>query len=133
MVTNRKLRTMLTYILEPYSKSYDNSTQNAYNINFHVTFWQWVLFWGGDFEDWENIFFITNHFKQAIKVLCIETIFVSSILCIRTMHNYIAFGFFVVHKLILFSIFFNFQHRIPKEYHDRDPRINLTFRVIYPK
>jgi len=29
---------MLTYILEPYSKSYDNSTQNAYNINFHVTF-----------------------------------------------------------------------------------------------
>ena len=81
----------------------------------------------------ERIFFITNHFKRAIKVLCIETIFVSFLLCIRTMHNYIAFGFFVVHKLILFSIFFNFQHRIPKEYHDRDPRINLTFRVIYPK
>ncbi|KAL5010860.1 hypothetical protein ScPMuIL_013165 [Solemya velum] len=24
------------------------------------------------------------------------------------------------------------QHRIPKEYHDRGARINLTFRVIYP-
>ncbi|ESO83383.1 hypothetical protein LOTGIDRAFT_133518 [Lottia gigantea] len=27
----------------------------------------------------------------------------------------------------------DWQHRIPKEYHDRGPRINLTFRVIYPK
>ncbi|XP_074660751.1 alpha-ketoglutarate-dependent dioxygenase alkB homolog 3-like isoform X2 [Tubulanus polymorphus] len=25
----------------------------------------------------------------------------------------------------------DWQHRVPKEYHDRDPRINLTFRVIY--
>lgn len=24
------------------------------------------------------------------------------------------------------------QHRVPREYHDRRPRINLTFRVIYP-
>jgi hypothetical protein len=38
---------MLTYILEPFSQSYDNSTQNAYNNNFHVTFWPWVLSWGG--------------------------------------------------------------------------------------
>lgn len=27
----------------------------------------------------------------------------------------------------------DWQHRIPKEYHDRDSRINLTFRVIYPE
>ncbi|XP_041351819.1 alpha-ketoglutarate-dependent dioxygenase alkB homolog 3-like [Gigantopelta aegis] len=26
----------------------------------------------------------------------------------------------------------DWQHRVPKEYHDRGPRINLTFRVIYP-
>ena len=26
-----------------------------------------------------------------------------------------------------------FQHRVPREYHDRGPRINLTFRVIYPE
>ncbi|KAK6172778.1 hypothetical protein SNE40_016370 [Patella caerulea] len=26
----------------------------------------------------------------------------------------------------------DWQHRVPKEYHDRDSRINLTFRVIYP-
>ncbi|XP_072448770.1 alpha-ketoglutarate-dependent dioxygenase alkB homolog 3 isoform X1 [Chiloscyllium punctatum] len=25
------------------------------------------------------------------------------------------------------------QHRVPKEYHDRNPRINLTFRTIYPE
>ncbi|KAL8573515.1 hypothetical protein ACOMHN_047786 [Nucella lapillus] len=27
----------------------------------------------------------------------------------------------------------DWQHRVPKEYHDREPRINLTFRVIYPE
>lgn len=27
----------------------------------------------------------------------------------------------------------DWQHRIPREYHDRDPRINLTFRVIFPE
>lgn len=27
----------------------------------------------------------------------------------------------------------DWQHRIPKEYHDRSPRINLTYRVIYPE
>ncbi|CAD5113164.1 DgyrCDS2353 [Dimorphilus gyrociliatus] len=27
----------------------------------------------------------------------------------------------------------DWQHRIPKEYHDRDARINLTFRVILPE
>ncbi|XP_064604784.1 alpha-ketoglutarate-dependent dioxygenase alkB homolog 3-like [Liolophura sinensis] len=26
----------------------------------------------------------------------------------------------------------DWQHRIPREYHDRGPRINLTFRIIYP-
>jgi len=26
----------------------------------------------------------------------------------------------------------DWQHRVPKEYHDRQPRINLTFRTIYP-
>jgi len=23
--------------------------------------------------------------------------------------------------------------RVPREYHDRGPRVNLTFRVIYPE
>jgi len=27
----------------------------------------------------------------------------------------------------------DWQHRVPKEYHDRDPRINLTFRTIFPE
>ncbi|KAK2146156.1 hypothetical protein LSH36_628g02031 [Paralvinella palmiformis] len=27
----------------------------------------------------------------------------------------------------------DWEHRIPREYHDRGPRINLTFRVIYPE
>ncbi|KAK3098692.1 hypothetical protein FSP39_022094 [Pinctada imbricata] len=27
----------------------------------------------------------------------------------------------------------DWQHRVPREYHDRDPRINLTFRVINPE
>ncbi|XP_041132366.1 alpha-ketoglutarate-dependent dioxygenase alkB homolog 3 isoform X1 [Polyodon spathula] len=27
----------------------------------------------------------------------------------------------------------DWQHRVPKEYHDRGPRINLTFRMIYPE
>lgn len=27
----------------------------------------------------------------------------------------------------------DWQHRIPREYHDRSARINLTFRVIYPE
>ncbi|KAK1159906.1 hypothetical protein AOXY_G21351 [Acipenser oxyrinchus oxyrinchus] len=27
----------------------------------------------------------------------------------------------------------NTQHQVPKEYHDRGPRINLTFRMIYPE
>ncbi|XP_067850152.1 alpha-ketoglutarate-dependent dioxygenase alkB homolog 3 isoform X2 [Heptranchias perlo] len=27
----------------------------------------------------------------------------------------------------------DWQHRVPKEYHDRSPRINLTFRTIYPE
>lgn len=27
----------------------------------------------------------------------------------------------------------DWQHRVPKEYHDRGPRINLTFRVIHPE
>ncbi|OWF45010.1 alpha-ketoglutarate-dependent dioxygenase alkB homolog 3-like [Mizuhopecten yessoensis] len=27
----------------------------------------------------------------------------------------------------------DWQHRIPREYHDRDPRINLTYRVILPE
>uniref|UniRef100_UPI00398F7366 alpha-ketoglutarate-dependent dioxygenase alkB homolog 3 isoform X4 n=1 Tax=Pristiophorus japonicus TaxID=55135 RepID=UPI00398F7366 len=27
----------------------------------------------------------------------------------------------------------DWQHRVPKEYHDRNPRINLTFRTIYPE
>ncbi|KAG8438374.1 hypothetical protein GDO86_008888 [Hymenochirus boettgeri] len=26
----------------------------------------------------------------------------------------------------------DWQHRVPKEYHDRKPRINLTFRTMYP-
>uniref|UniRef100_A0A8C4JB90 Alpha-ketoglutarate-dependent dioxygenase alkB homolog 3 n=2 Tax=Dromaius novaehollandiae TaxID=8790 RepID=A0A8C4JB90_DRONO len=26
----------------------------------------------------------------------------------------------------------DWQHRVPKEYHSRDARINLTFRIIYP-
>ena len=25
------------------------------------------------------------------------------------------------------------QHRVPKEYHDRGPRINITFRVTVPE
>lgn len=25
----------------------------------------------------------------------------------------------------------DWQHRVPKEYHDRGPRINLTFRTIF--
>lgn len=27
----------------------------------------------------------------------------------------------------------DWQHRVPKEYHDRNPRINLTFRTVYPE
>ncbi|CAC5403160.1 ALKBH3 [Mytilus coruscus] len=27
----------------------------------------------------------------------------------------------------------DWQHRIPREYHDRGPRINLTYRVIFPE
>ncbi|XP_078663116.1 alpha-ketoglutarate-dependent dioxygenase alkB homolog 3-like [Branchiostoma floridae x Branchiostoma belcheri] len=27
----------------------------------------------------------------------------------------------------------DWQHRVPKEYHDREARINLTFRTIYPE
>uniref|UniRef100_A0A0F7Z1M9 Alpha-ketoglutarate-dependent dioxygenase alkB homolog 3 n=1 Tax=Micrurus fulvius TaxID=8637 RepID=A0A0F7Z1M9_MICFL len=27
----------------------------------------------------------------------------------------------------------DWQHRVPKEYHSREPRINLTFRTIYPE
>uniref|UniRef100_A0A8C5N3J8 Alpha-ketoglutarate-dependent dioxygenase alkB homolog 3 n=1 Tax=Leptobrachium leishanense TaxID=445787 RepID=A0A8C5N3J8_9ANUR len=27
----------------------------------------------------------------------------------------------------------DWQHRVPKEYHDRRPRINLTFRTIFPE
>lgn len=27
----------------------------------------------------------------------------------------------------------DWQHRVPKEYHDRSPRINLTFRVLHPE
>ncbi|XP_028649329.1 alpha-ketoglutarate-dependent dioxygenase alkB homolog 3 [Erpetoichthys calabaricus] len=27
----------------------------------------------------------------------------------------------------------DWQHRVPKEYHDRGPRINLTFRTIHPE
>ncbi|XP_071943299.1 alpha-ketoglutarate-dependent dioxygenase alkB homolog 3-like [Antedon mediterranea] len=27
----------------------------------------------------------------------------------------------------------DWQHRVPREYHDRDARINLTFRTIYPR
>ncbi|KFP82366.1 Alpha-ketoglutarate-dependent dioxygenase alkB 3, partial [Acanthisitta chloris] len=27
----------------------------------------------------------------------------------------------------------DWQHRVPKEYHSRDARINLTFRMIYPE
>eukprot|EP00079_Xenopus_tropicalis_P034976 XP_017948747.1 PREDICTED: alpha-ketoglutarate-dependent dioxygenase alkB homolog 3 [Xenopus tropicalis] len=27
----------------------------------------------------------------------------------------------------------DWQHRVPKEYHDRRPRINLTFRTMYPE
>ncbi|XP_030307796.1 alpha-ketoglutarate-dependent dioxygenase alkB homolog 3 isoform X2 [Calypte anna] len=27
----------------------------------------------------------------------------------------------------------DWQHRVPKEYHSRDARINLTFRIIYPE
>ncbi|XP_033913063.1 alpha-ketoglutarate-dependent dioxygenase alkB homolog 3-like isoform X1 [Acipenser ruthenus] len=27
----------------------------------------------------------------------------------------------------------DWQHQVPKEYHDRGPRINLTFRMIYPE
>uniref|UniRef100_A0A8C3QAH9 Alpha-ketoglutarate-dependent dioxygenase alkB homolog 3 n=2 Tax=Geospiza parvula TaxID=87175 RepID=A0A8C3QAH9_GEOPR len=27
----------------------------------------------------------------------------------------------------------DWQHRVPKEYHSRDERINLTFRIIYPE
>lgn len=27
----------------------------------------------------------------------------------------------------------DWQHRVPKEYHDREPRINLTFRTIFPE
>ncbi|MBN3309923.1 ALKB3 dioxygenase, partial [Amia calva] len=27
----------------------------------------------------------------------------------------------------------DWQHQVPKEYHDRGPRINLTFRTIYPE
>ncbi|XP_075423354.1 alpha-ketoglutarate-dependent dioxygenase alkB homolog 3 [Ascaphus truei] len=27
----------------------------------------------------------------------------------------------------------DWQHRVPKEYHDRTPRINLTFRTMYPE
>lgn len=27
---------------------------------------------------------------------------------------------------------YDWQHRIPREYHDREARINLTFRVIMP-
>uniref|UniRef100_G1K8U9 Alpha-ketoglutarate-dependent dioxygenase AlkB-like domain-containing protein n=1 Tax=Anolis carolinensis TaxID=28377 RepID=G1K8U9_ANOCA len=26
----------------------------------------------------------------------------------------------------------DWQHRVPKEYHSREPRINLTFRTMYP-
>ncbi|XP_069888645.1 alpha-ketoglutarate-dependent dioxygenase alkB homolog 3 isoform X2 [Dipodomys merriami] len=26
----------------------------------------------------------------------------------------------------------DWQHRVPKEYHSREPRVNLTFRTIYP-
>ncbi|XP_062052261.1 alpha-ketoglutarate-dependent dioxygenase alkB homolog 3 isoform X5 [Lepus europaeus] len=26
----------------------------------------------------------------------------------------------------------DWQHRVPKEYHSRDPRVNLTFRTVYP-
>ncbi|KAM5127508.1 alpha-ketoglutarate-dependent dioxygenase alkB homolog 3, partial [Mantella aurantiaca] len=26
----------------------------------------------------------------------------------------------------------DWQHRVPKEYHDRKPRINLTFRTMIP-
>ncbi|GFR28980.1 alpha-ketoglutarate-dependent dioxygenase alkB homolog 3 [Trichonephila clavata] len=26
----------------------------------------------------------------------------------------------------------DWQHRVPKEYHDKSPRINLTFRTVYP-
>ncbi|XP_078289510.1 alpha-ketoglutarate-dependent dioxygenase alkB homolog 3 isoform X2 [Panthera onca] len=26
----------------------------------------------------------------------------------------------------------DWQHRVPKEYHSREPRINLTFRTVYP-
>ena len=29
--------------------------------------------------------------------------------------------------------YFQFQHRVGKEYHDRGPRINLTFRTIHKK
>nr|XP_022289970.1 alpha-ketoglutarate-dependent dioxygenase alkB homolog 3-like [Crassostrea virginica] len=27
----------------------------------------------------------------------------------------------------------DWQHRIPREYHDKEPRINLTFRITYPE
>jgi alpha-ketoglutarate-dependent dioxygenase alkB family protein 3 len=27
----------------------------------------------------------------------------------------------------------DWQHRVPREYHDRGPRVNLTFRVIFPE
>ncbi|XP_076970575.1 alpha-ketoglutarate-dependent dioxygenase alkB homolog 3 isoform X2 [Tamandua tetradactyla] len=26
----------------------------------------------------------------------------------------------------------NWQHRVPREYHSREPRVNLTFRTVYP-
>ncbi|XP_004595314.2 alpha-ketoglutarate-dependent dioxygenase alkB homolog 3-like, partial [Ochotona princeps] len=26
----------------------------------------------------------------------------------------------------------DWQHRVPKEYHSREPRVNLTFRTVYP-
>lgn len=26
----------------------------------------------------------------------------------------------------------DWQHRVPKEYHSRSPRVNLTFRTVYP-
>lgn len=34
--------------------------------------------------------------------------------------------------MMLGSLQKHWQHRVPKEYHDRESRINLTFRRMYP-
>lgn len=62
-------------------------------------------------------------FQQIIQICYCQMFILLVYVCLKCL-KYILFK--INYKLL------SFQHRVPKEYHDRGPRLNLTFRTVHP-